>query len=130
MLTVSAGRGQVFTFTYMQPALCSTTTPADCVAPLGACSITTAGVEALSLAKPPSSSMCALPVNGVPTHKHETELCTSATEGVELSGEDIPKASPEKAQMRMWWSHCSTHCSLKSFHNKGLQYLPQHRLNG
>ncbi len=27
----------VLTFTYMQPELCSTTTPADCVAPLGAC---------------------------------------------------------------------------------------------
>ena len=25
------------TFTYRQPELCSTTTPADCVAPLGAC---------------------------------------------------------------------------------------------
>ena len=27
----------MLTFTYMQPELCSTTTPADCVAPLGAC---------------------------------------------------------------------------------------------
>ena len=45
------------------------------------------------------------------------DLSGEELSGEKLSGEDIPKASPGKAQMKMWWSHCSTHCFLGSFHN-------------